>query len=250
MTSVTSVVPGDNKHAPVPVTAGPAQAATAFADLLDKPEEGKKQAKKMPDHPAYSFAELGMFGLHAVQAADEPAKVTAPAKATAHAKTTAADKEKKNASSSTSASATPLVYVPFIYGEVTSVAAQADAVQAPSGFASVSAAMPAKTAAATSAKPEPSRAAPQQPKTPGRASQPVPAEQKADDVSVTVSGPEQGLQIALRGPVEPQAEVVKLRRLIEATVAHFEMDIAELHFNGSALDSAFSLGGMSGNLGG
>lgn len=256
MSSVTLVsqVPGDTKHASVSVTAAPSQAATAFADLLDKPEDGnKKQAKKQPEHPAYSFAELGMFGLHAVQDADDSQKVTATATSTAHAKTAAADKEKKNAAgttSSKSATAQPLVYVPYIYGEVAATAAPVDTTPAPAGFASVSAAMPAKPAASSS-KSVTSNAAPQQPKADSNQKlMEQAAQQKTDDVSVTVAGPDEGLKIAARGPSGPATEVVKLRRLIEATVAHFEMDIAELHFNGNALDSAFSLGGMNGGIGG
>jgi hypothetical protein len=179
--------------------------------------------------------------------------VTAAAQSTAHAKAVAVDKEKKNAAgtaSSKQAAAQPLVYVPFIYGEVAATAAPADATPTPAGFASVSAAMPAKPAVSSS-KSVTSVATPQQPKA-DTAQKPMAqaAEHKPDDVSVTVAGPEEGLKIALRGPAGPATEIVKLRRLIEATVAHFEMDIAELHFNGNALDSAFSLGGMNGGIGG
>src|SRR6185312_6158553 len=101
----------------------------------------------------------------------------------------------------------PLVYVPFIYGEVSSPAVGARATQAPAGFASVpSAAAPAKSAT-SAAKPEPVSAAPHQPKADtGKKPVPQEASQKTDDISVTLAGPESGLQIALRGPAEPSTE--------------------------------------------
>ncbi|HWA90272.1 MAG TPA: hypothetical protein VG889_09575 [Rhizomicrobium sp.] len=247
LVSVTAQSPTDNKLALGAAQPEPTQPATAFADLLDKPADDAKKAKKAAPAPtAYSFAELGMFGLHALVDGQSGAPAAA-AKATAHARTVSA-KAKDTAAAPTQPAAQPLVYVPYIYGEIASVPVQSvTPTAAASAAAPVSAAMPAPAKSATTGiKPGAPRTAPQLPKDPAE-KVPV-ARPAADRVSVAIAGPDDALKIAVRA--EPSSEVVKLRRLIEATVAHFEMDMAELHFNGNSMDTAFSLGGMNGGLAG
>lgn len=247
MSSVTTVVqpPNPTQHAAI-APAEQTQPATAFADLLDKSGDvDKKQTKKAePEHPVYSFAQLGMFGLHAAEfPSGDDQKVAAGAKATAYAKPDAADKKDAGTGTKQTAVATPLVYVPFIYGDASRVTMANLAIEpvATSKYA------PVNVAVASHANPPSAQSSAARPQTGAGVRKSLPEEsgRDASDVSVTVTGPDEGLAIALRA--EPSTEVIKLRRLIEATVAHFEMDIAKLHFNGTSIDTAFSLGGMNGN---
>jgi hypothetical protein len=227
------------------------QTSTSFADLLDKADSGEeKQKKKTQQHQVYSFAELGMMGLHElVLPPDGKAPPQKPAQSAKLAQVATSMASSQNAAQPTAkpAAASPLVYVPFIDGD-TSMAASTVKAVAPA-LATVGQrghivtgpnAMP-KTL--DPLKPPSHRAAAPPPQQADTAKSQAPAAKAADPVSVVVAGPDQALQIAVRSSGEAPPEVAKLRRLIETTVAHFEMDVAELHVNGAAIETVFSLGG-------
>lgn len=226
-----------------PLSSDATQPATSFAQLLDAPKDSKAEKQKTPEHPAYSFAELGMFGLHASAFVADPE----PAK-TVHASVRPL---RSSPTQSTIMQVLPpasvqLVSVPFLEGELTASAPDLS-VQPAAGIAIVAVAKSTSLSpiatTPSQAKLVPARAE-AQPKSPAtKAALPQTRDTEPSAVSVVVSGPEDALQIALRTPSDTAPEVVKLRRLIETTVAHFEMDMAELHFNGDAIGSAFSLGG-------
>ena len=68
--SAFAAVPQDTMQTSSHVAA-PGQAATSFAQLLDDSKgNDRKDTQKIPQHRAYSFAELGMFGIHADQFSD------------------------------------------------------------------------------------------------------------------------------------------------------------------------------------
>ena len=226
------------------------QTSTSFADLLDKAESGEeKQKKKTQQHQVYSFAELGMMGLHELvlppdgkappQQTTQSAKLAGVAPPAVHTQSTATPPAKPAAS--------PLVYVPFIDGDsgmtaspVKAAAPALATVGQPGRIVTSPNAMP-KTL--DPLKPPSHRAAAPPPQQADATKSQAPAAKAADPVSVVVTGPDQALQIAVRSSGEAPPEVAKLRRLIETTVAHFEMDVAELHVNGAAIETVFSLGG-------
>jgi hypothetical protein len=218
---------------------------TSFADLLDGDTKKQKAQQTEAPHRAYSFAELGMFGLHQlILPADAKTGTAAVADAAAKSAATA-HAAVKPAAARTAAATTapaPLVYVPFMQSE-TPQASAVVRVSAAGSASSASVAAIAPRASVTVAAPKPQRAA-----APGTAGSPDAdtkqiAPKTPDPVSVTVSGPDEALEIAVRSGGEPATEVTKLRRLIETTVASFEMDVARLHINGAAIENVFSLGG-------
>jgi hypothetical protein len=228
------------------------QTSTSFADLLDKTDSGEaKQKKKTQEqHQVYSFAELGMMGVHELvlppaggppplQQAAQSAKSASVATSTAHASISAAPAAKPASS--------PLVYVPFMEGETSMDASPVKSAVPGLG----SAGQPVRIVTSPFMlpqtidllKPTHRTSAPPAPLPADTAKAQAQAAKAPDPVSVVVSGPDQALQIAVRSSGEAPPEVAKLRRLIETTVAHFEMDIAELHVNGASIESVFSLGG-------
>jgi hypothetical protein len=250
MSTIALVTVGSNDHNAMQQAlpdSGPA--TTAFADLLDDTREPKQKTHKAEmTHPVYSFAELGMFGLHELVLPPDPRPNTAPPSeggvklaAVTH---TAATPE---STAPEPAEAPPLVSVPFLQTEpeagntVMGVTPPAGGSKGSAGtiggirsFAGGTVIDLVKPERQNAPPPAAQSAKAQMRQTPAKA---------ADPVSVTVSGPDQALAIAVRSGGEPGTEVTKLRRLIETTVASFEMDIAQLHVNGAAVEDVFSLGG-------
>jgi hypothetical protein len=226
------------------------QTSTSFADLLDKADSEEKQKKKtQQQHQVYSFAELGMMGLHELVL--PPAGSAPPQQTTQSAKLASVVAPAAHAASSAAPAkpaASPLLYVPFLDGD-TSMNASPVKSGAP-GLATVGQPVRIVTSpymlpqAIDMVKPPSHRTnAPPPPLPADTAKAQNQAAKTPDPVSVVVSGPDQALQIAVRSSGEAPPEVAKLRRLIETTVAHFEMDVAELHVNGAAVETVFSLGG-------
>jgi len=250
MSTISLITPASNETSAGQGTApNGGQPSTSFADLLDGAGNEKERTHKiMPAHRAYSFSELGMFGLHNLELSGgsqtTATAVSAPTKLAAVMPASARPSASSASAMAPAANAKPLVYVPFIDGDANAETVQAAASRPVSGPANppgtplLSTHMLPRT---IDLLPPPHGAAP--PPTQGNTAKPAAAEAKPDAVSVTVSGPDEALQIAVRGDAEAPSEVVKLRRLIETTVAHFEMDIAELHINGASVEDAFSLGG-------
>jgi hypothetical protein len=225
------------------------QTSTSFADLLDKADGEEKQKKKtQQQHQVYSFAELGMMGLHELvlppagsappQQTAQSAKSASVATSTAHASISAATAAKPASS--------PLLYVPFMEGETSVNASPANS--AVPGLATVG--QPGRIVTSPYMLPQTIDLVKPPSHRTNAPPPPLPADtakaqsaKTPDPVSVVVAGPDQALQIAVRSSGEAPPEVAKLRRLIETTVAHFEMDVAELHVNGAAVETVFSLGG-------
>ena len=117
--ALVPVVPGENA-AGQPTVPDTASATTSFADLLDDSQAPKQKTHKAETtHRAYSFAELGMFGLHDLVLPPDPKQKDATAgKSDAKlAAVTPTAATSKAATASTSSAPQPLVYVPFLQTE-------------------------------------------------------------------------------------------------------------------------------------
>ncbi|MEI9930267.1 MAG: hypothetical protein WDM89_06880 [Rhizomicrobium sp.] len=221
--------------------------AASFAQLLDDPKDGQRKTQKAQEHPAYSFGQLGMFGLHADvfrpdsgEASDNSVLPVSKPLATALAQSRNDEETTRNTATAS------LITIPFLEGDVLTdtwridaiLSAQSSATPVSAGFAIVG----TTHATSNSAKGTPERAAPA---TKGNMKPDLPQTRKPDSdvISITVTGPEEALQIAARSQAGTDVEVAKLRKVIENTVAEFEMDIAELRVNGQTTATEFSLGG-------
>lgn len=204
-------------------------------------EEHLARARERDEHVArrgYSFASLGMFGLHSAVFAQEGAEthishpVALLSSATGGGKPDSFDRD-------------PEIWVPA--GQPAMPAPEAS----PAGSAAIT-----PSAAALVASPS------LNPQVSGRSDRAMTGDvtkkaqppssarrlqtsflKSENTVTVVLSGTNRALKIALRSPAGPVHEIPKLKRLVEATVAEFEMDIAELHVNGSMSQPSFSLGG-------
>jgi hypothetical protein len=243
MTAVSPLVPHNKDIAlkSLPGEPDPGQAATSFAQLLDnRKDDAKAHARTAAPH-AYSFAGLGMFGLHASEFVAD-SKDVAQVSATRLLPMDAINGGRDRSQATRSQAAPPLIHVPslkvdapegvadqqqFVVRSISKPALEGKAV----GSVAIAA---AETESGGVSSPRAGG---------GAATVPTLSKPAPDRVSVTVSGPDEALTIAVRSTGEPAPEVVRVRRLIETTVAQFEMAIAELHFNGKAASPAFSIGG-------
>jgi hypothetical protein len=234
--SLVAIAQGSAAKSPPPgVDSGHSE--PSFADVLAKTKERQAQ------HRTYSFAELGMFGLHGAQfTTDVRDEQAIRANALLPARTEdrgqgAADTEPQswlaissetpNSQSDGQSDAPPTSRVGN--GPIELLGnANALAFAFGNTFRTIG----------SSTRSEPASGAP-------RPKPSLPPEAHQSPVHVVVSGSKHALKIAVRdSQAEPGA--VKLRRLVENTVAQFEMHVAELHFNGSqgfGPEPVFSLGG-------
>jgi|GEM_PF-4892038 len=224
-----------------PIPTDPGQAATSFANLLDAAKGDNRERRTAPSHRAYNFAELGMFGLHASEfEPDQPAKVSARPASLAHTSASA----RNSAAAQTISAQHPLIYVPSLSGD-----SQANISTQVSSPLRVNVAPAMRYAGgngmALSKAPTPETGT--SPEGSARAVVPKKMDialiQAREPVAVAVSGPDDALKVVVRSTGEPTPEVVRMRRLIESTVAQFEMTLSELHFNGQAASPVFSIGG-------
>lgn len=229
-----------NQSAP----AATAASGKSFASLLDPAAKHDDPSHRR----AYGFSELGMFGLHAIALVPD-AKTGATASSTmAVLSGSSANGRPQDRRSmlDTLPWAPPPVPAPLIdLGQVRD--SQLQAVSANSAGSSEA------TAQGVASAPEPAADVARSGGADARSTAgagltmklpaPLPQKQTASPVNVVVSGPQQALKIAVRAQGEFTPEQAKLRRLIEVTVAQFEMDVAELHFNGSSSKPTFSMGG-------
>ncbi|MBV8975786.1 MAG: hypothetical protein JOZ13_00230 [Alphaproteobacteria bacterium] len=237
-------------HEPIGTSLSGADAGpptTSFADLLDGHEQQKPHAPR--SHRAYSFAELGMFGLHKFLLTPQQqaeAKQTAPmAKIEAPTAASGTATGLTAAGRTTQQPPVPLVYVPaievadrpaapaFQNAGTGSRVSQSPMGQLASQNRSSDTKAPMLDRSAT-AKAADLKATPDAL---------IAMRKGRDAISLSVSGPDEALAIVLRSDGAGMQEVTRLRQLIETTVAHFEMDIAQLHVNGAAVGTVFSLGG-------
>jgi len=233
--------------APSSVDAG--HPATAFADLLDQGGEKPDKQQKTNAQPVYSFAELGMFGLHKlVLSADQQADAAAEAPAariTALANVSKETATHASAPRTPSHAAAPLVYVPVIEVSDRPALPEVQGIEA-AGAGSPLPGAASRAKAGDAGSPQSARSASAKLPEPLRFQTAANATPKGrDTLNVSVSGPDEALAIAIRSGADGSQEVTRLRQLIESTVAHFEMDIAQLHVNGTSVETAFSLGGMA-----
>lgn len=250
MTSIPALVPSNKENPAAQLLLGAAadtkEPATSFAKLLDDANDGSKKVHKTPAHPVYSFAELGMFGLHATALApDANAKPAAAAKLLAPTVDTASRMDEIHSAIAPA----PLIYVPSLNVAASPMATQqqvaaATGARAPAAPAAVST-LPSSKAPAKATVPAAARTASA---TVAKLAAPNAVRKALDPVAVTVAGTQDELHIAMRSQNQSPVEVVNLRRLVETTVAQFEMAIAELHINGQAgSDPTFSImGGADG----
>lgn len=246
-TLLTQAKEGPAAQPLLPAAADTSHPATSFAKLL---EDADNKPKAAPAHRAYSFAELGMFGLHATQFSSTPEPA---AKSQGSGKVLIEPAADKTREKNKSAGTTPIIYVTSLdvaASPMPSHAAAASAGSVTTAKTQAPAATPvaARNAAASDAKvPAPQRSAAS---TAAKLSEAAAARKTVDPVSVTVAGPDDALQIAVRSA--PASEIVNLRRLVRTTVAQFEMAVAELHVNGMAgEDPTFSMmGGADGGRSG
>jgi hypothetical protein len=246
MTQISPFVPLPKDAMPGALLAGAGngEPATSFAQLLDNADNASRKSHKQPEHPVYGFAELGMFGLHASQVAgdaapakESPAHIGAspPVNNNTEASLTVPVAPPRNGAST-------LIYVPSLEASDRPPVIAAPS-PSPQGSGSAAAAPPSRVNAnPATARASSNRAAP--PALPKNVV-PLSTRKSAEPVSVAVTGPDNGLSIAVRSEAAAPPEIVKLRRLIESTVAKFEMDVAELHINGTApaVSPSFSIGG-------
>jgi hypothetical protein len=214
--------------------------APSFAEVLAKAKERQAQ------HRTYSFAELGMFGLHGAQfSTDVRAEQAVRANSLLPARTEDRGQGAVGTEPQSWLQISPQTDTPqsggqmdapptsrFGNGPIEPLGTNANAVTFASGnpfrmIGSSTGSEPAISGGAARPKP------------------PMPPEAHQSPVHVVVSGPKHALKIAVRDSQAGPA-AVKLRRLVESTVAQFEMHVAELHFNGLkgfGPEPVFSLGG-------
>lgn len=237
---VTASPPGAaDDHAP---QVGASSGGRSFAELLNNGE--KHERRQQPR--AYSFAELGMFGVHAAQGnhglvSHHPNVLYRPEDLTETDDAIGAEPQLW--------AAIPQEVAPFAENPVAQVDRASPSVQsisadrAPAKLAqanTLASAGKASGSGRSEADPLPSLE-------PGRAAAAKvltkPESPVAQPMSVVLAGEKHALKIAVRTNGAPAHLIPKLRRLVETTVTQFEMDIAELHFNGTAGSPSFSLGG-------
>jgi len=245
---INSAIHESNGGAPPP-GANSAPVGTQFANLLDSHADQSTKQEKTRSHRVYSFAELGMFGLHRFLLAPnrpDEVKESAPAAAIASLAKISQESAPSAAITASSSSGTAvLVYVPAIEVADRPVLPSTPGAGSSGVKASASVALSSQTGEARSIESsEPEH--PVSPKfaEPAQHAAPTPAK-TPDDLAVVVSGPDKALAVAIRAAVDGSQEVTRLKQLIESTVAHFEMDIAQLRVNGATVGPAFSLGGGS-----
>lgn len=237
--SLVAVAQGSAPQSPPP-GADAGHSEPSFAEVLAKAKERQAQ------HRAYSFAELGMFGLHGAQfGANVRDEQTVHATSLLPGRT-----QDKGTDGRDSA---PQSWLPIsspmrisqsggemdapptsAFGngliELLGTNANGLAFASDNPFRTIGSSTRSEPATSgATARPKPS----------------LPPQAQESPVHVVVSGPKHALKIAVRDSQTGPA-AVKLRRLVESTVAQFEMHVAELHFNGLkgfGPEPVFSLGG-------
>jgi hypothetical protein len=246
MTAISVAPTTQPGAAPPPPDTEAAHATASFAEVLAKAKE-RQQAQ----HRAYSFAELGMFGLHAAQFAADlrneqqaSARVLLPSSAP-QATADVSDPEPQAWIAVQMSNRAEAVHpsVPAIDG-VPPRQTNAPTVlgaNVSGGTAAASGSFAGSTAE-TSGAPKGAAAG----AAPKSLSAPLP-QHRRHPVQVVVSGADDALKVAVRS--DGEGAPAKLRRLVETTVTQFEMHIAELHINGSSgfgAQPVFSPGGFNG----
>jgi hypothetical protein len=242
MTAISALVTASppsaaDDHAP---QVGASSVGRSFAELLNNGERHERRQQPR----AYSFAELGMFGVHAAQGnqvSHHPNVLYRPEDLTETDDTIGAEPQLW--------AAIPQGVASFAENPVAQIDRASPSVQSISADRAPAKLAQANTLASTgkasgSGRSEPDFLPSLEPGRPAAAKVLTkPESPVAQPMSVVIAGEKHALKIAVRTNGAPAHLIPKLRRLVETTVTQFEMDIAELHFNGTAGSPAFSLGG-------
>jgi hypothetical protein len=242
MTAISLVASAQRGAAQPPPGSDKTHSIASFAELL-----AKAGARHEQEHRAYSFAELGMFGLHRAQFT---AELREEELISAKALLPSPSREQMRDPTGID----PQVWIAVETPTPSRVAVQVEAKQPPNVSpqsrsvsllgATVSSVQSATTNSARNLESTPSSES----QTAGAGAAPNISRSLLErhPVHVVVTGANNALQVAIRSDTSAAPTATKLRRLVEATVTQFEMHIAELHINGArsfASQPVFSLGG-------